>query len=69
MAQDFARAFHFGQGDTGIAMVDADGISLAAIQGLYLQNQVLNRKVIELQRQDRALSARLTRLERAGSER
>ena len=45
MAQDFARAFHFGQGNTGIAMVDADGISLAAIQGLYRQNQASKRRV------------------------
>jgi hypothetical protein len=69
MAQDFARAFHFGQGNTGIAMVDADGISLAAIQGLYRQNQALNGKLAGLERQNRALSARLTRLEHAESER
>jgi Chaperone of endosialidase len=72
MAQDFARAFHFGQGTTGIAMVDADGISLAAIQGLYRQNQALNGKVVGLQRRNRILTnalasqdARLARLERA----
>ena len=69
MAQDFARAFHFGQGNTGIAMVDADGISLAAIQGLYRQNEALNGKLAGLERQNRALSARLTRLEHPESER
>ena len=69
MAQDFARAFHFGQGNTGIAMVDADGISLAAIQGLYRQNEALNGKLAGLERENRALSARLTRLEHPESER
>jgi hypothetical protein len=35
MAQDFYTAFGLGNTDKGIATVDADGISLAAIQGLY----------------------------------
>ncbi len=39
MAQDFAAAFGLGENDITISSVDADGISLAAIQGLYLQNQ------------------------------
>jgi trimeric autotransporter adhesin len=34
MAQDFHAAFGLGGGDTGIATVDADGVALAAIQGL-----------------------------------
>ncbi len=34
MAQDFHAAFGLGHGDTTIATVDADGIALAAIQGL-----------------------------------
>ena len=33
-AQDFSRAFGLGASTTGIAMVDADGAALAAIQGL-----------------------------------
>jgi hypothetical protein len=33
-AQDFKAAFGLGQGDTGIGTVDADGVALAAIQGL-----------------------------------
>jgi Chaperone of endosialidase len=69
MAQDFARAFRVGEDDTSIAMVDADGVALAAIQGLYRQNQALNGKVAGLQRQNRALSARLARLERAVAKR
>ena len=34
MAQDFYAAFRVGQDDTHISMVDADGVALAAIQGL-----------------------------------
>ena len=34
MAQDFRAAFALGQNETSIATVDADGVALAAIQGL-----------------------------------
>jgi hypothetical protein len=64
-AQDFARAFNVGADDKSIAMVDADGVSLAAIQGLYRQNQALGRAVTGLMRQNHRLSARLARLELA----
>jgi len=35
MAQDFNAAFHVGESETQISAVDADGVALAAIQGLY----------------------------------
>jgi len=35
MAQDFYAAFHLGESDKGIDVVDADGVALAAIQGLH----------------------------------
>jgi len=35
MAQDFHAAFGLGETDLGISTVDADGVALAAIQGLY----------------------------------
>lgn len=35
MAQDFKAAFGLGESDTGITTVDADGVALAAIQGLH----------------------------------
>src|SRR6185295_10056712 len=41
MAQDFHRAFGLGENPTSIATVDADGVALAAIQGL---NQKLEQK-------------------------
>ncbi|WP_433220893.1 tail fiber domain-containing protein [Microtetraspora malaysiensis] len=45
MAQDWKAAFDFGQPDTRIPAVDANGVALVAIQTLYrlvvdLQNQV-----------------------------
>lgn len=56
MAQDFKAAFNLGEGDRHIAMVDADGVALAAIQGL-------NRKVEEQAAELKARDARLGRLE------
>ena len=35
MAQDFHTAFGLGDSDKSIATIDADGVALAAIQGLY----------------------------------
>jgi hypothetical protein len=35
MAQDFARAFGLGDDDRSINMVDANGVTMAAIQALY----------------------------------
>jgi trimeric autotransporter adhesin len=60
MAQDFAAAFGVGENDKTITTVDADGVALAAIQGL---NQKL---VEELQRRDAEnteLKSRLSALE------
>ncbi|HAA26530.1 MAG TPA: hypothetical protein DCE56_01155 [Cyanobacteria bacterium UBA8553] len=39
MAQDFAAAFGVGEDNRLINVVDADGVALAAIQGLYQQLQ------------------------------
>lgn len=56
VAQDFYAAFGLGGSDTTIATVDADGVALAAIQGLY---QV----VVEQQRQLEAKEDQLASLE------
>jgi trimeric autotransporter adhesin len=45
MAQDFHGAFQVGMDDKHISMVDADGVALAAIQGL---NQKLQQKETEI---------------------
>lgn len=57
MAQDFHAAFGVGETNTHISYSDADGVSLAAIQGLYrllreqdAANQELHRTVEALQR-------------------
>ena len=49
MAQDFHAAFAVGQDDKHISMVDADGVALAAIQGL---NQKVEQLSGELKRRD-----------------
>jgi hypothetical protein len=64
MAQDFQATFGVGKDDTHIHTVDASGVALAAIQGLY---QVLQERDAQLESQRRqiaALEARLAALER-----
>ncbi len=56
MAQDFHAAFGLGGDDKTIATVDADGVALAAIQGLHRKVEVLSVENAELR-------ARLERLE------
>jgi hypothetical protein len=55
MAQDFRAAFGLGESDRTITTVDADGVALAAIQGLNLkleekdaEIQALKKSVAEL---------------------
>jgi hypothetical protein len=64
VAQDFAAAFGLGDNDKHIATVDADGVALAAIQGL---NEIVRGQRRELQAkadQIDALEKRLAALER-----
>jgi hypothetical protein len=56
MAQDFYAAFGLGESDTSITTVDADGVALAAIQGLYELLQ-------ETRAENAALEARIGQLE------
>jgi hypothetical protein len=69
MAQDFARAFRVGETTRGIDDVDAQGVSLAAIKGLYQLTQAQNRSLLaalgaqrrqlkQLQRQLKQLQSR-----------
>ncbi len=62
-AQDFYGAFGLGPDDTHIATVDADGVALTAIQGLYLQNQALRAENGELRARVEALEGRIAALE------
>ena len=59
MAQDFYAAFSLGQGDTTINTVDADGVALAAIQGL---NYKLEQKQAEIDRLNENLNSLEQRL-------
>jgi trimeric autotransporter adhesin len=49
-AQDFRAAFGVGEDARHISTVDADGVALAAIQGLYHQNLRLQKRVARLER-------------------
>jgi hypothetical protein len=65
MAQDFRAAFGLGEDRRHIDTIDSEGVALAAIQGLYRQNQALQRQNRGLRGQLNAQNARLTKLERA----
>lgn len=59
MAQDFRAAFGLGIDDKTIAGVDADGISLAAIQGLYELVQQKEKRIGALEQENAELKAHL----------
>lgn len=54
-AQDFKEAFGLGESDTGITTVDADGVALAAIQGLVEELKERDEAIDELKTELRAL--------------
>jgi hypothetical protein len=57
IAQDFHTAFKVGEDDKHITTIDADGVALAAIQGLYQMVEAKDAQIAQL-------SARLEKLER-----
>ncbi len=65
MAQDFNALIEGlgGEGEGYINSLDADGVALAAIQGLYIQNQELSAENATLWQQMDDLEARLAALE------
>jgi hypothetical protein len=64
VAQDFRAAFGVGAKDTTIATVDADGVALAAIQGLYAELRDRDARISELRDELAALRAALATLAR-----
>ena len=64
MAQDFKAAFGLGESDTGITGVDADGVALAAIQGLNQKLEQKETEITELKTDNEELKKRLEALER-----
>ena len=65
MAEDFAAAFGLGHDDAYIATVDADGVALAAIQGLQKRLQRQQRTIEGQQQVIAALAERLDKLDQA----
>ncbi|HJU55365.1 MAG TPA: tail fiber domain-containing protein [Pyrinomonadaceae bacterium] len=71
VAQDFRAAFNLGADDKHISTVDADGVALAAIQGLYQlmlekekQNEEKDRKIEQLARKLEEIESRLAEVRR-----
>jgi hypothetical protein len=59
MAQDFHAAFGVGEDNTRITTIDADGVALAAIQGLYEIVQTQQTQIDALQKANALLLQRL----------
>ena len=63
MAQDFAAVFGVGPDDTHIMTVDADGVALAAIQGLHQtmrqQMRDKDKEIAQLKRKLQTIEAKL----------
>jgi hypothetical protein len=64
MAQDFYAAFKVGADDKHISTTDAQGVALAAIQGLYEKLEAKDAQLARQNKQIESLSARLDKLER-----
>jgi uncharacterized protein (DUF3084 family) len=68
MAQDLYEAFGLGKSDTHISTVDADGVAVAAIQGLY---QVMKEQATSIREKDERIAQqdeRIRQLEAALAE-
>jgi hypothetical protein len=63
MAQDFYAAFQLGESDKGIDTVDADGVALAAIQGLHAELTEKNHEIAALRAELCAQKKRVATLE------
>jgi len=63
VAQDFSAAFGLGESETAISTVDADGVALAAIQGLYQLSQEQATRIQALEEENANLQGQLNDLE------
>ena len=63
MAQDFYGTFGVGEDDRHISMIDADGVALAAIQGLHEIVKEKDTEIGTLRESNERLEARLSALE------
>jgi hypothetical protein len=55
MAQDFRAAFGLGSDDRSIQVVDATGVSLAAVKGLLARVEALESRLAEVERENARL--------------
>jgi hypothetical protein len=67
-AQDFYAAFGLGEDERHIASLDANGVALAAIKALYVQNPALESENATLQQRLEDLEARMEALEAASAD-
>ena len=63
MAQDFYAAFEVGMDERHIAPLDTNGVTMASIKALYQLAQEKEAQLVELQRENAELEARLDALE------
>lgn len=63
MAEDFHDQFSLGTDDKHLANVDADGVALAAIQGLADRLETKNERINDLEAENKALRERLSAIE------
>ena len=63
VAQDFFETFGVGPSDTSISTVDADGVALAAAQGLYAHSQEQATRIAHLEKENTLLKKQLDTLE------
>ncbi len=64
MAQDFRAAFNLGDDDKHIDLIDASGVTMAAVQALYRQNRELMDRVGQLEARLTRQQAQLDRVRR-----
>jgi len=64
VAQDFHAAFGLGEDDKHIGTVDADGVALASVQGLYEMLRERDAEIAAIKKQNRELQERLSALEK-----
>ncbi len=62
-AQDFRAAFKLGAGDTHITGVDAQGVALAAIQGMHKLLSKKDEQIQALEKENRTLAERIGKIE------
>jgi len=64
MAQDFHAAFCVGESELGITTIDADGVALAAIQGLHEIVKEKDARIAKLEKEMAGMESRFAALEK-----